>query len=150
MKKCLRCDRLFAEVNTQYCPNCENVPYTSVSEIEFNSGHPFRSKGVYLIQEERYRQITTERFDIAHDLQNNSSDQLSFAAVAYALPDDYCIRTENFNIIIPRWKFFPSSWQSSWFKLIPKDRLRELIKAGALIAAQIDLLLAQKEINDNI
>lgn len=36
------------------------------------------------------------------------------------------------------WKIWP--WDKSWWKPTPDDRIRELIKAGALIAAEIDRL----------
>jgi hypothetical protein len=34
-------------------------------------------------------------------------------------------------------------WDAEWFRPVPKDRIRELVKAGALIAAEIDRLNRQ-------
>ena len=42
----------------------------------------------------------------------------------------------NLKIWYPRW--WPKSWDIIWWKPTPKDRVRELAKAGALIAAEID------------
>ena len=36
-------------------------------------------------------------------------------------------------------------WDESWFKPTPDDRIRELVKAGALILAEIDRLQRLKE-----
>jgi len=36
-------------------------------------------------------------------------------------------------------------WEKSWWKPTPNDRVKELVKAGALIAAEIDRLLEQNK-----
>ena len=76
--------------------------------------------GAALIAAERQRQINAEGYDPSHDDAHND-DSLAIAAVAYALS-------------APDW--WP--WGTESFK--PGDRLRELAKAGALIAAEIDRL----------
>lgn len=93
--------------------------------------------GIEIITEERKRQIEKEGFDLKHD-QQNTGGQLAIAAVCYAIPDglmdsgsgQFCK------------KYWP--WEWSWFKpgvgAYPKSRIRELAKAGALIAAEIDRL----------
>jgi hypothetical protein len=89
-----------------------------------------------LIAQERHRQMTEEGWDSSHDDSHNKN-QLAMAAVCYALPP------ENRDMTIMerslRSYFWP--WLSSWWKPKPEDRVRELTKAGALIAAEIDRLL---------
>lgn len=88
--------------------------------------------GIELITEERKRQIEVEGWDSEHDLIANNEEQLAMAAVAYALPEDrreYEYQVRN---------IFP--WSMQWWKPTPNDRIKELTKAGALIAAEIDRL----------
>lgn len=97
--------------------------------------------GVELIAEERQRQIEVEGWTAEHDAKH-TDNSLALAAICYADPNVY-YHQEN-GIIrhrIPN-KFWPKRLNICWFK--PKDRIRDLIKAGALIAAEIDRLQAQK------
>jgi len=82
--------------------------------------------GIELITEERQRQITEEGWTAEHDHQHNDSE-LAGAGAYYAIPEN-------------RRKYYPNLWmfREEWFKPTPKDRVRELTKAGALIAAEID------------
>jgi hypothetical protein len=96
-----------------------------------------KETGIEIIAKERQRQIEQEGFDAKHDKQNVDG-RLAMAAVCYALPDGqfdggsgaFCK------------KYWPWDW--SWFKpgvgAYPASRIRELAKAGALIAAEIDRL----------
>lgn len=81
--------------------------------------------GVSLIAAERDRQINEEGWTSEHDDQY-TDDSLSVAAASYALPDR--LRSS----IARLWP-----WDLKWWKPSP-DRIRDLIKAGALIAAEID------------
>lgn len=83
--------------------------------------------GIELIAEERQRQIEEEGFTPEHDKQWIRG-QLAEAAACYAHP--YRLLTKFY------WPF-----DKSWCKPTPQDRIRELQKAGALIAAEIDRLL---------
>lgn len=85
--------------------------------------------GIELIAEERHRQIVEEKFDLHHD-NNHDRQELAYAAIAYAMPSE---ETERIH-------FWP--WELDWWKPTPENRVRELVKAGALIAAQIDRLQA--------
>lgn len=77
---------------------------------------------------ERQRQISAEGWTPEHD-DNNTAEQLALAAVCYALPQgDYTIPEPP--------EFWP--WDVAWWK--PGDRRRELVKAGALILAEIERL----------
>lgn len=93
--------------------------------------------GIELIAEERKRQIEVEGWTKEHDAEYTNSS-LSLAAVCYAIPSElrrysYCpLRKER----VP--DFWP--WDKEWWKPCPEDRIRELTKAGALIAAEIDRL----------
>lgn len=93
--------------------------------------------GVAEIKRERKRQVTEERYGLLHDDKHNHNE-LAFAAVAYALPDshrDYWVgHVDKYRR--PHW--WP--WNPQSFKATPNNRIRELVKAGALIAAEIDRL----------
>jgi len=83
--------------------------------------------GATLILEERYRQVLNEGYNISHDLQHNRKE-LGEAALCYL--SSYL---ENDMVMPVNWPF-----ESSWWK--PTDRIKNLVKAGALIAAEIDRL----------
>lgn len=80
--------------------------------------------GVELIKQERKRQIEKEGWSLKHD-QIHADGQLAIAASVYADNENY-----------HKWP-----WHKESFKPTPNDRIKELTKAGALIAAEIDRLL---------
>lgn len=88
--------------------------------------------GIELISEERTRQVQEEGYTTAHDISENDYGQLAFAAAAYACPPE-ANKAKGFK----RTHLFP--WDSRAWKP-SDDRIRELAKAGALIAAEIDRL----------
>jgi hypothetical protein len=89
-----------------------------------------KMNGVQLIYEERLRQVEAEDYTLGHDLTHKRGE-LAMAAATYAMPPDERIYIRRF----PN----PVTWPARWtFK--PGDRIRELVKAGALIAAEIDRL----------
>lgn len=90
--------------------------------------------GVDLIAAERRRQITEEGYDTAHDLGH--ADELAIAASIYATPS---------NARVAEWRGRPGApmnwpWDPPYWKPTPENRIRELVKAGALIAAAIDAM----------
>lgn len=85
--------------------------------------------GAFLIVEERNRQIEQEGFDAEHD-RHHDPVTLARAAAAYILYDLPDKQT------VARKKYWP--WDGKWWK--PGDQQRNLVKAGALIAAAIDRL----------
>lgn len=109
-----------------------------------------KKTGLELIALERMRQIEVEGWTADHDSRYKNSE-LSMAAACYALNDHlYPLGqiAENKNgvhMTIERNAFWP--WAKAWWKPAPttksEDRIRELSKAGALIAAEIDRLLNQ-------
>ena len=94
--------------------------------------------GIELIAEERQRQIEVEGWTKEHDVQHKDCE-LAKAAICYADPKKYYYQANRtLNIRVPNHTFWPKQWDIHWFK--PTDRVRDLIKAGALIAAEIDRL----------
>lgn len=97
--------------------------------------------GVDLIAAERKRQVEVEGWTDEHDAQH-SFGQLAMAASCYASPEQY---RDLLDGMPGGW---PSDWDFKWWKPTPENRVRELVKAGALIAAEIDRLLARKDKKD--
>ena len=97
--------------------------------------------GAELIYAERQRQIekegwTAERDDVVH-----ADGGLAAAAVCYIKHDGewpFPLRSDRSPLGWP--------WDSEWWK--PKDRISNLVRAGALIAAEIDRLQRMKENSD--
>lgn len=87
--------------------------------------------GADLIRQERIRQIEMEGYDEMHD-RHHTPQVLARAAAAYALHDDPSIRVAD-----SAEHLWPWNREVFWK---PKDQLRNLVRAGALIAAAIDRL----------
>jgi hypothetical protein len=97
---------------------------------------------------ERLRQLTKEGWTPAHD-DEHTDESLAQAAACYALPPearDYVSRYDDGKSIgkfVPmRW---PGAWSVEWWKShdldsFPEPRRRDLVKAGALILAEIERL----------
>lgn len=105
-------------------PRCPLHGYTLVNAIASDT-----SIGLALIAAERRRQRIDEGWDDVHD-DFHDGEQLALAAAAYAIPMD----CRDYTAGVP----FPWPWDEKWWK--PGDRIRELTKAGALVAAEIDRL----------
>lgn len=112
------------------------------------------SEGVERIARERQRQIEAEGYSPEHDLEHTNG-ALAYAAACYAAPEPI------FHLQVNEGKDRDGaqggnlSWHEPWpfgwrrpkpwhQQPVPKNetRIRELEKAGALIAAEIDRLLA--------
>lgn len=109
--------------------------------------------GVDLIAAERTRQVEQEGWTPEHD-DEHDQHELALAAVCYAAPEPvftYRALDRGFGLIDP----WPRGWDFRWDKrprsksghsLLPvekqtyEQRIRCLVKAGALIAAEIDRL----------
>lgn len=96
--------------------------------------------GIELIAEERERQISKEGWTPKHD-DEHDSQQISYAAASY-------IQAGQMRVVSPEQSlrdvteyiaqmYWP--WGVEWLKVHP-DPVRNLVKAGALIAAEIDRL----------
>lgn len=109
--------------------------------------------GAELIADERARQVSKEGWDATHDAESHGTadteGDLAMAAAAYCVlckvedghlspfgdPGD---RTEYMTLGMKLWP-----WSSKEIK--PRGHMRNLIRAGALIAAEIDRRLAAGE-----
>lgn len=92
--------------------------------------------GAELISAERERQILKEGWNATHDDNEHGDGELVYAAICYAgtHPDGDNIEPEDW------------PWHSKWWKP-SMDQVRNLVKAGALIAAEIDRLLRANPTN---
>lgn len=89
------------------------------------------------IAAERKRQIEEEDWSLGHD-DEHEYGEMATAAACYALPEQLRdleqahgdVATDSPPLIWP--------WNSAWWK--PKNRRRDLIRAGALIVAEIERL----------
>lgn len=116
--------------------------------------------GMQLIAEERARQIEVKGFDETHDMFNDGHE-MAWAAACYAAPEAILVqlpgRMLHESSYIDPW---PINWGAEIDRrprlegeqeLIEADhvplelRLRCLAKAGALIAAEMDRLMAAAE-----
>jgi len=96
--------------------------------------------GIELIAEERQRQIEKEGWTKEHD--DKQYGALAIAGASYALDT-----VAKYKELKRTWaKVFHSTasliwpYGIEWFKPTPDDPVRQLTKAGALIAAEIDRL----------
>lgn len=109
--------------------------------------------GVDLIAKERTRQVEREGWTSAHD-DGHDAGELAMAAACYASPDLLYVEERHVNSIgfIDPWP-----WDEGYDKrprngneilpnhrLTVSNRIHQLAKAGALIAAEIDRLLRSK------
>ena len=91
--------------------------------------------GIERIAAERKRQIEKEGWTPEHD-DTHCEGELNAAAVAYAAAN---LDRDSHGEAAAFSSFFPSNWQVAWWKP-SADPIRNLEKAGALIAAEIDRL----------
>jgi len=102
------------------------------------------SRGVDMIAAERARQQLPreaggEGWDADHDAGHGS--ELAAAGGCYALAGELRPFAGGADDPPRTWP-----WSAEWWKPTPGDRVRELVKAGALIAAAIDALTADEAI----
>lgn len=81
---------------------------------------------------ERQRQISAEGWTPEHDDEHDSGS-MAIAAACYAIADRKDVQVQTLNIrMLWRW----TGWADLWFK--PKDRRHNLVRAGALIIAEVE------------
>lgn len=97
--------------------------------------------GIELIAEERQRQVTEEHRTASHD-DAHKLGQMAGAGACYALHAAGFIKPQNIEAMrkgvdtkVPLWP-----WAECYWKPMIDDPRRDLAKAGALIAAEIDRL----------
>lgn len=100
--------------------------------------------GIELIAEERKRQIEMEGWTKEHDAEHTYGE-LADAAASYAMTPDM---RANITAVCMEMAGLPPTWpwDSQYWKPSPENRVKELVKAGALIAAEIDRLNARNEV----
>lgn len=109
------------------------------------------NSGTTLISEERNRQIESEGYNWEHD-DSHTDGELALAGAVYAIPSDWRTVMAGLN---GRSNIQRLLWPWEWESFKPKyikdtttftisqntnQRIKELVKAGALIAAEIDRL----------
>ncbi len=95
---------------------------------------------IELIGNERLRQMIEEGFDSGHDNQHHNGELLK-AAISYglaAIMQDRQSYPDSVRDTLNKTAEQLWPWDLSWWKPTPRDRVRQLVKAGALIAAEID------------
>lgn len=80
------------------------------------------------IAAERRRQVEAEGWSAEHD-DGHGNSEMAVASACYALSSAGWKRAAI-------WEIWPKSWGVAWFK--PKDCRRNLVKAAALIVAEIE------------
>lgn len=90
------------------------------------------SKALDDVAAERERQMAVEGWTADHD-DGHTSGELAQAAAAYANYGTEAVNSQPAAELI-----FPPSWSWDWWK--PGDHRRNLVKAGALIIAEIERL----------
>lgn len=100
------------------------------------------STGVELISKERTRQVNQEGWSPEHDDEHDRGE-LARAAACYAVASAFDVKDVGLvaiqKILVALW---PPTWAVKWWK--PKDRKSNLVRAGALIAAELDRLLREE------
>ncbi len=97
-------------------------------------GESRMSKAVIDVIDERRRQVQQEGWDESHDDQHLTGE-MATAAACYAMsPEERDGRLEVGTTVLENYW----SWDWSWWK--PTDRRRDLVKAGALVLAEIERL----------
>lgn len=90
------------------------------------------AEGTYLIAQERLRQVMAEGWTAAHD-DDHFGGSLAIAAACYA--------THGTGVsVVDHGGADAWPWEGKWDKREKHDRIRQLVIAGALIAAEIDRL----------
>lgn len=117
----------------------ENALLAMQQYLEQETNHS-NTCGVQLIAEERKRQINVEGWTSDYDSEHINGE-LADAAGCYCIMTTMHPETDDF------FEFFHKHWPFSteWWKPTPENRIRELQKAGALIAAEIDRLNQQAQ-----
>jgi hypothetical protein len=95
--------------------------------------------GIELIKEERDRQINEKGWTAEHDDSENVRGELSMSGSMYAQHASYQCKHPYAHISHDIPYDWPDGWSGEWWN--PSiDPIRNLTRAGALIAAEIDRL----------
>lgn len=95
--------------------------------------------GIELIADERQRQIDVYGYSdehIAKSKEDYGDGELAYSAAAYLTTDIFFPEVE-LPTTLSKMLF---QWDLMYYKPSPENRIRELVKAGAMIVAEIDRL----------
>lgn len=100
--------------------------------------------GIELIADERQRQIEKEGWTPEHDASHTDMG-LCVAGASYALDaaSEHSGEHQSWKDLYKEYATAVFPFDEEWFKPTPNDPIRQLVKAGALIAAEIDRLQNQ-------
>jgi len=108
--------------------------------------------GSELITQERTRQVEKEGYDFEHDEQHREGVLINAATAYLMCPGNWIYRdpyeVKGFERINPSMMpnlFIRSYWPWDIEDFKPKSRISNLVRAGALIAAEIDQLQALED-----
>ena len=149
MKVCNTCKRSVPDSAFEWCPHCgigllleavapsQSAITKDPTEISNQNAvaatsAPLDSKGAALIAAERLRQITAEGWSPEHDDAHVDGELLAAAACYLEFERLTTLRT-SWSAPPPDWP-----WDRQWWKPSDHDSLKNLVRAGALIAAEID------------
>jgi hypothetical protein len=145
--KCRNCNDGRMSVSgdgSQWCDRCE-VPARTTEAAKIVEHNTREDEAMQLIRNERHRQISAEGWSAVHD-DAHQRGELESAAIVYwncATKPGHVVRVLE-NNVETKWP-----WDQHWFKpFVPSigggfpevDKQRCLIKAGALMLAEIDRL----------
>jgi len=94
--------------------------------------------GIQMIEAERVRQIQVEGWSPEHDDLHDSGELAAAAECYVGLAADQEAGLPQVTVVPLQWPF-----EEKWWK--PRDQLRNLARAGALIAAEIDRIIRVEE-----
>jgi hypothetical protein len=94
--------------------------------------------GIQMIEAERVRQVQVEGWTAEHDDLHDSGELAAAAECYVSLAADQEANMSRIEAVPVQWPF-----ENKWWK--PGDQLRNLARAGALIAAEIDRIQRVKE-----
>lgn len=135
------------------------VRWSGLIQPNTRGATPVESEGAKLISAERARQIRKEHYSAEHDDELHARGDLAMAAVCYAMPEKLLCRRNFANAVAFRdpWPWDPRHDKRAGYgegngNVLPdpdtytdEERLDLLVKAGALIAAEVDRLLRAGE-----
>jgi hypothetical protein len=94
-----------------------------------------QEQAIKLIDDERKRQIEVKGFSGEHDrIYNTAGELVAVAGIYYGLGIGLQPNFDGQNPVPVGW---PQNWSKSHYK--PKDKLRNLVRAGALAKAQLEM-----------
>lgn len=106
---------------------------------------PIPLTGAELISDERRRQVEVEGWTSEHDDTEQLDFDLASVGALYALHASL-EKTPNMSMLFEKVFSYWYPWDKKYWKTTaPKDPIRQLVKAGALIAAEIDRLQRIKD-----